>query len=129
MTTKIDGTNGIIFPDNTTQSTAGVLSTSTQLCKAWVNYNGVAGSIRASYNVSSVTINSAGDYTINFTNSLGDANYATVCTVADQAGGNIGAKPLTSGSYSGSLTLYSATQVRIAGSGSAMTLLSVTVFR
>ncbi len=31
--------------------------------------------VRASYNVSSVTYNALGDYTINFTNALTDANY------------------------------------------------------
>ena len=44
---------------------------------AWVNFNGVTtATIRASYNVSSVTRNGAGDYTVNFTNALSDANYA-----------------------------------------------------
>ena len=43
---------------------------------AWVNFNGVTTvSVRASYNVSSVTRTSAGDYTINFTNAMADANY------------------------------------------------------
>ena len=45
--------------------------------KAWVNYNGATpGSIRASYNVSSVTYVSAGNYTVNFTNAFSDTNYA-----------------------------------------------------
>ena len=43
--------------------------------KAWVNYNGTAATIRASHNVASVTKNATGDYTINFTNALADANY------------------------------------------------------
>lgn len=44
---------------------------------AWVNFNGVTTtSIRSSYNVSSVTRNSTGDYTVNYTNTLSDANYA-----------------------------------------------------
>lgn len=43
---------------------------------AWVSFNGTNGSIFSGYNVSSVTRNSAGDYTINFTNTLSDANYA-----------------------------------------------------
>jgi hypothetical protein len=44
--------------------------------KAWVNcnVNGVAV-IRASYNVSSVTRNGTGDYTVNFTNAMVDINY------------------------------------------------------
>lgn len=47
-----------------------------QLCRAWVNFNGVTtATIRASYNVSSVIRNAGGDYTINFTNAMTDANY------------------------------------------------------
>ena len=47
------------------------------LCKAWVNFNG-AGSvqIRAAFNVSSITDNAEGDYTVNFTNAMPDINYA-----------------------------------------------------
>ena len=49
------------------------------LCKAWVNFNGTGTvAIRASYNVSSITDNGTGDYTVNFTTALADANYATV---------------------------------------------------
>jgi hypothetical protein len=52
-------------------------------CRAWVNFDGTTTtpSIRASGNVSSITDNGAGDYTINFTTALPDANYgaATVC--------------------------------------------------
>jgi hypothetical protein len=48
------------------------------LCRAWVNFNGVTtATIRASFNVSSVTRNGTGDYTVNFTNAMSDANYAT----------------------------------------------------
>jgi hypothetical protein len=50
-----------------------------QLCRAWVNFNGTGTvAIRASYNVSSITDNGAGDYTVNFTTALADANYAFV---------------------------------------------------
>jgi hypothetical protein len=50
-----------------------------QLCKAWVNFNGTSTvAIRASYNVSSITDNGTGDYTVNFTTALADANYAAV---------------------------------------------------
>lgn len=48
-----------------------------QLCRAWVNFNGVTTTtIRASFNVSSVVRNGTGDYTVNFTNALADANYS-----------------------------------------------------
>jgi hypothetical protein len=48
-------------------------------CRAWVNFNGtLTGTItpRASGNVTSVTKNGTGDYTVNFTNAMPDANYA-----------------------------------------------------
>jgi hypothetical protein len=69
----------------------GTNSTSSTNCiqgsaKAWVNFNGSTAAIRASYNVSSVTRNSTGNYNINFTNSLSDTNYSTVSSC-----GNIGA--------------------------------------
>jgi hypothetical protein len=46
-------------------------------CRAWVNFNGI-GAIQASGNVTSVTDNGTGDYTINFTNAMPDGNYAPV---------------------------------------------------
>ena len=48
-----------------------------QLCRAWVNFNGTSTvAIRASYNVSSITDNGTGDYTVNFTTAMVDANYS-----------------------------------------------------
>ena len=45
--------------------------------KAWVNFNGTSTiTIRDSFNVSSVTRNAAGDYTINFTTAMPNANYS-----------------------------------------------------
>jgi len=59
------------------------------LCRAWVNYKGTATqSIRASFNVSSVTVNGTGDYTINFTNALTDNNYSVCGTAGDFTGGS-----------------------------------------
>ena len=46
-------------------------------CTAWVNFNGTGTvAIRDSYNVSSITDNGAGDYTINFATAMADANYS-----------------------------------------------------
>lgn len=62
---------------------------------AWVNFNGTGTpSIRASYNVTSITDNGVGDYTVNFTNALPDTNYvvATATKWVDDgapAGGGI----------------------------------------
>ena len=50
-------------------------------CRAWVNFNGTGTvAIRASGNVSSITDNGTGDYTINFTTAMPDANYGVSCT-------------------------------------------------
>ena len=57
-------------------------------CRAWINYDGVGDTIRGSGNVSSVTRNGTGDYQINFTTSMPDANYASNVTCNyDNAGG------------------------------------------
>jgi hypothetical protein len=46
-------------------------------CRAWVNFNGTGTpAIRASGNLSSITDNGIGDYTLNFTNAMPDANYS-----------------------------------------------------
>lgn len=48
---------------------------------AWVNFNGTGTvAIRSSYNVSSITDNGTGDYTVNFATALSDANYVTCST-------------------------------------------------
>jgi hypothetical protein len=55
--------------------TAGYFSS--QLAKAWVNFNGTGTvAIRDSYNVSSITDNGVGDYTINYGTALNNSNYA-----------------------------------------------------
>ena len=49
------------------------------LARAWVNFNGTGTvAIRASLNVSSITDNGTGDYSLNFTTAMPDANYAPV---------------------------------------------------
>jgi hypothetical protein len=48
-------------------------------CRAWVNFNGTGTvAIRASGNVSSITDNGTGDYTVNFTTVMFDVNYSPV---------------------------------------------------
>jgi hypothetical protein len=47
------------------------------LARAWVNFNGTGTvAIRASLNVSSITDNGTGDYTVNFTTAMPDADYS-----------------------------------------------------
>jgi hypothetical protein len=53
-------------------------------CRAWVNFNGTGTvDIRASGNVSSITDNGVGDYTVNFTNSQNTSGHASVATCSD----------------------------------------------
>ena len=50
-------------------------------CRAWVNFNGTGTvAIRASGNVSSITDNNTGDYTVNFTTAMPDTNYCVQVT-------------------------------------------------
>ncbi len=71
-------TNGKLAANAVTIDKLGTTEQS-QLCKAWVNFNGTGTvAIRASYNVSSITDNGTGDYTVNFTSALPDANYCIV---------------------------------------------------
>jgi len=52
-------------------------------CRAWVNFNGTGTvAIRASGNVSSITDNGTGDYTVNFTTAMPDVNYSA-CVSTD----------------------------------------------
>ena len=73
--------------------------------KAWVNFNGTGTvAIRASFNVSSITDGGAGNYTINFTNSLVDANYSPIAVSGYLSSGDSGhvsptLRSLTTGSF------------------------------
>lgn len=55
-------------------------------CRAWVRFNGTTGAITASGNVSSVTRNTVGDYTIAFTTAMPDANYSVMGTANGSSG-------------------------------------------
>jgi hypothetical protein len=72
---SVSASTGAVTVTNTS-----IVNTS-QLAKAWVNFNGTTASpstIRSSFNVTSVTKNGTGDYTINFTSALPNANYVGV---------------------------------------------------
>jgi hypothetical protein len=67
---------------STLNNDTGVLATQngmTGIAKAWVNFNGTGTvAIRDSFNVSSITDNGTGDYTVNFTTAMPNANYSFV---------------------------------------------------
>ena len=89
MSMIIDGTNGLTFNNSSTQSVAGLTGSTSQLVKAWILFDGTTSTptILGSYNVSSITDNGAGDYTINFTTAMANINYATVATASNTAAG------------------------------------------
>jgi len=76
-------------------------------CRAWVNFNGTGTvAIRGSGNVTSITDNGTGIYTVNFTTAMTDTNYAVT----------LGARPVSSGTNGRSLiagTTYSTSAVQI----------------
>ena len=56
----------------------------TRVAKAWVNFNGSGTvAIRSSYNISSITDNSVGNYTINFTTAMADVDYSVGLSATD----------------------------------------------
>jgi hypothetical protein len=59
--------------------TGPITMTGQYAAKAWVNFDGTGTvAIRESGNVSSITDNTTGDYTVNFTTAMPDANYAGI---------------------------------------------------
>jgi hypothetical protein len=98
-----------------------------QLCKAWCNFNGTGTvAIRASYNVSSITDNGTGDYTVNFTTAMVDANYSAICSTSDNPGVSKPAPAL-------SALLAASLRFTVGNSGNSSnfdpTLLNVAIFR
>jgi hypothetical protein len=64
---------------STINDDTGVLGTQngmTGIAKAWVAFNGTAGTVTNAFNVGSITKNSTGNYTLNFTTAMPNANYA-----------------------------------------------------
>lgn len=84
---------------NTIQTTSGV---EVYTCKAWVNFNGTGTvAIRAAGNVSSITDNGTGKYTVNFTTAMPDANYSTLINMTDGGSNNaMYAMPFSGSTYS-----------------------------
>jgi hypothetical protein len=76
------------------------------LCRAWVNFTGSTGAIKSSFNVSSVTRNGTGDYTVNFTNAMVDTKYAVAGSMDTYSSGANGYRPNTWNT--GSLQMYTA---------------------
>jgi hypothetical protein len=97
--------------------------------RAWVNFNGTGTpAIRASGNVSSITDNGTGDYTVNFTTAMSDANYSVIASGKQ----NNTTTPDSQGGLSNGTTLnpntYSTSSVKIAAISSAAAQLFDPIF-
>ena len=97
-------------------------------CRAWVNFNGTGTvAIRASGNVSSITDNGVGDYTVNFTTAMVDADYAINITAKRSA-----LNEALSGSQSSTAPAVGSCRI-IVGQGSYVFIdsdfVNVTIFR
>jgi hypothetical protein len=119
----IDGTDSLVFYSGTVGDVVGRFDGSSNFkfnsgygsvataygCRAWVNFDGTTspGTIRGSGNVSSVTKNGTGDYTINFTNSMTDGNYVGQISI-----GNVGNSDGVCGGYSNATRVAGSYRVR-----------------
>ena len=84
-------------------------------CRAWVNFDGTGTvAIRAAGNVSSITDNGTGDYTVNFTTAMPDANY-----VAIPDGSSSGVNLIAHGSATGTPKTVSAYRVQFQNAANA----------
>ena len=69
--------------DNFGPSAGGTTYSARGIAKAWVNFNGIGTvAIRDSENVGSITDNGTGDYTVNFSSAMGNANFS-VCAAGN----------------------------------------------
>lgn len=70
---------GVTIADNLSFNSGYGSSAIAYGCRAWVNFDGTGTpAIRSSGNVSSITDNGTGDYTVNFTTAMPDTNYTVV---------------------------------------------------
>jgi len=107
------GISGNVLVSNGTAWVSGSVA-----ALAWLNYNASTQTIRASYNVSSVTYISTGNYKINFSNALSDANYVVSGSTAGGSGGSSATTWLT-GDYSNPRTTSAVWLTYLTSSGGA----------
>jgi hypothetical protein len=131
---RVDG-NGQLW--NTINSEVGSDYTTLYkgyMCRAWVNFNGTGTvAIRASGNVSSITDNNTGNYTVNFTTAMPDTDYCPVGSSAISVGGANTKGVWSPQTYStGSLSILSSNAVSgyvVSSSNADHPLVNVAIFR
>jgi len=106
--------NGDIWTNSTTgimTARSNGMSGQVGAVKAWVNFNGTGTvAIRGSFNVTSITDNGVGNYTVNFTTAMIDTNYATFVTgtnYSDSTQAYIGTEGAAASTYAAGKTTTS----------------------
>ena len=108
-----------------TMVTGGTAVMDAYACRAWVLFDGkLTVAIRDSGNVSSITDNGTGLYTVNFTTAMPDVNYSVAGTSSRTGGTSVSVVPVT----------FSTTNLEIntrSGSGVSVdeSYISVIIFR
>lgn len=117
---------------STLNDSSGVLATQngmSGIAKAWVNFNGTNGTVRGSFNVGSVTRNSTGNYTLNFTTAMPNTSYSPVAMNGSQASGD-GTNLVTTIAYNFSVSSFQLiTQYPPNGASYDNTFVGVAIFR
>lgn len=112
--------------------TAAKLGTTeqTRIAKAWVNFDGTTspGTIRSSYNVSSVTKNGTGDYTVNFATAMANANYSVLGTGSGGPNGETTGRLTINSALTTPLTTSSVRVIYVGGAFYDAPWLSLTIF-
>jgi hypothetical protein len=101
-------------------------------CRAWVNFDGTGTvAIRASGNVTSITDNGTGDYTVNFTTAMPDANYSLSGSVKGNTTTNYAVVQIasTDGSSSSSVRVHVFAQSSGSPALSDRAIVDVSIFR
>ena len=129
MAITVSGTNITLNSGSVLQDPPGTAPS--YLCRAWVNFKGSGTvTIRAAGNVSSITDNGTGDYTVNFTNAMSDANYCATLTgpkVPATVTQGIG---IYATALSANPTTFSTTQLRLVqGASEDSGVVCVAIFR
>jgi hypothetical protein len=127
------GNSTVITTNNIDSNPPASLSTATgsapsYSARAWVNFNGTGTvAIRGSGNVSSITDNGTGNYTINFSTAMADANYSVVGT-AGKTSINLISLDTPAGSYTQTISEVRVTTPYVNGTLTDATQVNVAIF-
>jgi hypothetical protein len=104
-------------------------------CRAWVNFDGTGTpAIREDGNVSSITDNGTGDYTVNFTTAMPDINYSAVATCSTNASFSVqfcvaNNSAVTNSNVAPTTTAFRVSTRETTGSGRDEEYVNVAIFR